>query len=82
MPIDSQGDLENGEELTNEDLTNNKDQLLESVTAQEELQASEDSATAAPVVGETPFFILWEITITKSNKGIVKNKSIGLRKEV
>ena len=53
MPIDSQGDLENGEELTNEDLINIKDQLLESVTAQEELQAKEDAATAAPVVDET-----------------------------
>ena len=46
MPIDSQGDLENGEELTNEDLINIKDQLLEATTAQQEVQATEDAATA------------------------------------
>ena len=46
MPIDSQGDLENGEELTNEDLINIKDQLLEATTAQQEVQATEEAATA------------------------------------
>ena len=46
MPIDSQGNLENGEELTNEDLINIKDQLLEASGAQQEVQATEDAATA------------------------------------
>ena len=46
MPIDSQGDLENGEELTNEDLINIKDQLLEAASAQQEVQATEETATA------------------------------------
>lgn len=46
MPIDSQGNLENGEELTNEDLINIKDQLLEATQAKQEVQTTEDTATA------------------------------------
>ena len=42
MPIDSQGSLESGEEMTNEDLINIKDQLLEAVTAEQEVQATEE----------------------------------------
>ena len=45
MPIDSQGSLESGEEMTNEDLINIKDQLLEAVTAEQEVQATEESVT-------------------------------------
>ena len=53
MPIDSQGDLENGEELTNEDLINIKDQLLEATTAQQEVQATEEAAATAVEQPET-----------------------------
>ena len=45
MPIDSQGNLESGEEMTNEDLINIKDQLLEAVTAEQEVQTTEESVT-------------------------------------
>ena len=35
-----------------------------------------------PIVGEIPFFILWEITIDESNKGIIKNNNKGLINDV